>query len=119
MSENTKFEANKLVLGEVAKVEDLSGQSISVLGKEEAPKGLLLAAIAFVWKKRSQPDFTWNDALGLTLDEANDILGLTADEEEEADAAVTFDGSVIGGQADGVEAEVTDGPFQTQEPSDS
>ena len=75
------IDVNSLVLGEVAKVEELSGLSIGRLGEDEAPKGLMMAALAFVWKRRSEPAFTWNQALALTLDEANAILGIEDDED--------------------------------------
>lgn len=70
------IDVNSLTLGEVAKVEDLSGQPIAAFADEDKPKGLALAALAFVWRKRSDPTFKWNDALGLTLVEANEILGI-------------------------------------------
>lgn len=80
----------RLTLGEVAKIEELSGQSIATIGQESAPKGAVLAAMAFVAKRREQlaagekPTFTWNDAQGLTFEEANALLGLSDDEDEEA-----------------------------------
>lgn len=76
---------NKLTLGEVAKVEELSGLSISSIGDDDKPKGLALAALAFVAKRREDPKFSWNDALLLTFDEAGALLGINADDAE-ADA---------------------------------
>lgn len=77
------FDINKLTLGEIATVEDLSGAAIGAIGEDTAPKGLALAALAYVARKRNDPEFIWNDALGLTIAEANDILGLS--DEEDAD----------------------------------
>ena len=74
------FNINKLTLGEIAKVEELSSLSISTVTNDTAPKGFLLAALAFVTKKRHDPTFLWNDALGLSVDEANSILGLNDEE---------------------------------------
>lgn len=72
----SKLDINRLTLGEVAKVEELSGMPISAIGDDERPKGNALAALAFVAKRREDPKFTWNQAQGLTLDEAQDILGM-------------------------------------------
>ncbi|MBD8466790.1 hypothetical protein IFU30_10975 [Plantibacter sp. CFBP 8798] len=76
------FDINRLTLGEIAKVEELSSLSISAISNDSAPKGLQLAALAFVAKKRHDPTYLWNDALGLSIDEANSILGLNGDDEE-------------------------------------
>lgn len=78
------IDINRLTLGEVAKIEELSGQPISAIGDEDKPKGLALAALAFVAKRREDPKFTWNAAQELTFDEANKILGFGQDDEEEA-----------------------------------
>jgi hypothetical protein len=81
------LDVNTLTLGEVARFEDLSGQSISQLGDESVPKGKALAALAFLVKRRQElaagekPSFTWNQAQELTIAEANALLGLDADDE--------------------------------------
>lgn len=83
-----------LTLGEVAKIEELSGQSFTEFGGDNKPVGLTLAAIAFVAKRREQlaagtkPTYTWNDALGLTFAEANDLIDFGEDEYDEASPAV-------------------------------
>lgn len=80
------LDVNTLTLGEVARFEDLSGQSISQLGDESVPKGKALAALAFLVKRRQElaagekPSFTWNQAQELTIAEANALLGLGDDE---------------------------------------
>lgn len=74
---------NKLTLGEVAMIEDLARQSISEIGDETTPKGRALSALAMVAKRRAGfPDFTFNAAQALTLEEANEIIGLGAVEED-------------------------------------
>lgn len=85
------FDINRLTLGEVAKIEELSGMPISEIGNDDKPKGLALAALAFVAKRRQDPKFSWNDAQSLTFDEANEILGLDATDEQEEDAAGPLD----------------------------
>ena len=75
---------NRLTLGDVAMVEELSGMSIASMGDEDAPKGKLLAALAYVTKRKSEKDFTFQDALNLTMDEVTEIIGLD-DEEDPKD----------------------------------
>lgn len=88
------FDITALTLGEVDKVESLSGLAVSAMDNDEAPKGKLLAALAFVAKRRAQlaagesPSFTWADALNLTMDEANSLLGFTGDDAETVPAEV-------------------------------
>lgn len=85
------LDIQRLTLGEVAKIEELSGQSITSIGDDIQPKGNALAAMAFVAKRREDKKFSWNDAQSLTFEEANAILGLTEDdssEEHEADAVM-------------------------------
>lgn len=83
MNLNETFD--RLTLGEIAKIEELSGASIAAIGDEETPKGKALAAVAFVVKRRTNPTFTWNEAMGLTLAEAFGVLGIEEDPEEAAD----------------------------------
>lgn len=98
------FDIQKLTLGELAKVEELAGLSMSALGDDAAPKGLALAALAMVVKRRQQmaeglpPKFSWNEALGLATDEAMEILGMNI---QDADAdADTEDGDTDGDAPD-------------------
>src|SRR6218665_893906 len=57
-----------LTTGDIAQIEDLSGQSITALSDRESPKGLALAAIAMVIARRNgKPDFTWEQALALKV----------------------------------------------------
>lgn len=78
------MDVNSLTLGEVAKVEDLAGMSISAISDAEKPKGRALAALAFVFQRRADPTFTWNQAQDLTLEQANTILGITDDDDATA-----------------------------------
>ncbi|MBX3309711.1 MAG: hypothetical protein KF739_04660 [Cryobacterium sp.] len=78
------FDFDALTLGEVSKIEELSGQSIASIADADSPKGKALAAMAMVVKRRTgDPAFTWNQACALTLDEANQILGLNEEEQDE------------------------------------
>lgn len=80
------FDINKLTCGEVAKIEDLSGQAITNIGDDGAPKGLMLAALAMIAKRREDPSFSWNKAQELTFAEASALIGAgDATEEESGD----------------------------------
>lgn len=79
------MDIQSLTLGEVAKIEELSGQSITAIGEDDQPKGKALAAMAFVLKRREDPKFKWNDAMGLTFDEANQIIGFDTGEADQPD----------------------------------
>ena len=78
------FDFESLTLGEVATIEDLSGQSIGSIANEEAPKGKALAAIVMVIKRRNgEPTYTFNQALKVGLKEANALLAPASEEEED------------------------------------
>lgn len=86
------IDIKSLTLGEVARIEDLSGLSISDIANDTKPKGKALAAIAFIVKRREElaagqkPSFTWNQAQDLTFDQASELLGLGDDEDGDAEA---------------------------------
>ncbi|GEM_PF-1539615 len=46
---------------------DVTRVSIDDLGQPDKPKGKMLAAIAYVVKRRENPDFTWEDALAIKI----------------------------------------------------
>lgn len=88
----------RLTLGEIAKLEELTGLSIDRIASADAPKGKLLAAMAYVASRRRGTPLSFDEALGLSIPETNELLGLTEltagaddvddvddDEEEEAD----------------------------------
>lgn len=85
------IDVTRLTLGEVAKIEELSGQPISAIGDDDKPKGLALAALAFIAKRRENPSFSWNEAQQLTFDEAQAVLGIDAAEEQEEAAEAPLD----------------------------
>lgn len=77
------FSFDQLTLGEVAAIEDLSGTAISAVSTE-TPQGKFLAALLMVAKRRSgEPAFTFNQAMGTPMTEAQQFLGLDADEPAE------------------------------------
>ena len=77
------MELTQLSMRDVAAIEDFSGLSISALDDEGAPKGKLMAAMAWRAKLKEDPKFTWDQALDLTLDEVTAIIGLNAEDEDD------------------------------------
>lgn len=74
------MDIKKLTLGELAKVEELGGQSISALQDESKPKMKMLMALAFVIKKRENPELTMKDVENLQMEELENLIGdLTSD----------------------------------------
>lgn len=86
------FDVSKLTLGEIAKVEELSGFGIGLIEDPATPKGKLFVALAYVIEKRRDPTYTLAKAEALTLIDAERI--------------------VSGGEAE--LAEVVASPFPTQ-----
>jgi hypothetical protein len=78
--------AKTLTLGETAAVEGISGLPIDALNDPTAPKSKLIAALVMVLKKRSDPDFTLDDAWAMdTQDAAALIQDFFGDEEDPKD----------------------------------
>tara|TARA_R110002020_G_scaffold359399_5_gene572049 strand:+ start:289 stop:549 length:261 start_codon:yes stop_codon:yes gene_type:complete len=58
---------SELTVGEIIEIEELTGMPLDALGQADKPKGKMLAALAFVSKRRENPKFTWEDALELKI----------------------------------------------------
>ena len=52
--------AKSLTIGEMAKIEELSGLSVAQFDDNDKPRGLFMAAMAFVVKKREEPKLTFD-----------------------------------------------------------
>lgn len=72
------FSMDKLTLGEIAQIEEITGQSISVMSDEAAPKGKFLAAIAWLAKRREDPSFTLAQAEAMSMEEFSAVLSVAA-----------------------------------------
>lgn len=85
------LDINTLKLGEIAVIEDLTKGPFEDAFAEGKPKGNALAALGMVAKRREQlaegklPDFSWNDAQDLTMDQVQELLGWNEDTAEESD----------------------------------
>lgn len=75
------MDISKLTLGEIATIEQLSGKPFAELADEEAPKGAILAALAYVIKKREDKSYTIDQARSLTMEDINDLMS-TGDAEK-------------------------------------
>lgn len=64
-----------LTMGELAKVEEISGVSINQMGDPETPKARMMIAIAFLTKKREDPSVKLSDIEALTLTDLQALIG--------------------------------------------
>ena len=80
MSDDTlEFNLDDLTIGEICEIEELTGQPFDAMNDPTKPKGKMLQAMAFISKRRSNPDFTFEEAgaikISLSADEAGPISG--------------------------------------------
>lgn len=61
------IDLQSLKVREIEEIEDLTGTTIDVAFGAGSPRGKALRALAFVIKKREDPEFTWEDAGELTV----------------------------------------------------
>lgn len=66
------FDLEDLTIGEIEEVEDLLDSPISEAFGEGKRQGKALRAIAYVVNRRTNPDFTWEDAGALKLNLKSD-----------------------------------------------
>ena len=83
MTDDTlNLDINDLTIGEVVEIEDLTGLPLDALGQDDKPKGRMLQALAFISKRREDPDFTWEMAGELKIQ-------TTASKSDPSDAAAS------------------------------
>ena len=61
------IDINDLTIAEVVEIEDLTGMPLDALGQDDKPKGRMLQALAYISKRRDNPDFTFEDAGALKI----------------------------------------------------
>jgi hypothetical protein len=66
------IDVNDLTVGEIEEIEDLLDASFDSFAKEGARRGKFMRAIAWVSIKRTNPDFTYEDAGNIKI---SDITG--------------------------------------------
>ena len=66
-SEHFNIDINDLTIAEVVEIEERTGLPLDALGQADKPKGLMLQALAYISKRRDNPDFTWEMAGALKI----------------------------------------------------
>ena len=70
-----------LTLGEVSKIEEISGLPLSAMADEDKPKGKQMAAIAFVIMKRTDSTYTMKQAEAMTFAEVTALLSKASEKK--------------------------------------
>jgi hypothetical protein len=60
-----------MTLNEIEQIELLSGKSIDSIMDDGAPRGRVFKAIIYVFKKRTDPNFTFEQAGEFSMEQAN------------------------------------------------
>ena len=63
---------NDLTIAEIVEIEERTGLPLDALGQADKPKGKMLQALAYISKRRDNPDFTWEMAGALKISTASD-----------------------------------------------
>ena len=83
MTDNSSinFNLNDLTIGEIVTIEELTGLPFDAMTDPDKPKGKLLQAIAYISKRRENPEFTFEMAGDLKLNLASDEADFTHGDE--------------------------------------
>ena len=68
------IDINDLTIGEVVLIEEMTGLPLDALGQPDVPKGKMMQALAFISKKREDPDFTWEQAGDLKINAVSEKI---------------------------------------------
>ena len=60
--ESLSLDISDLTIAEIVEIEELTGMPLDSLGQPDKPKGKMLQAMAYISKKRDNPDFSFEDA---------------------------------------------------------
>ena len=71
-SEHFNIDISDLTIAEVVEIEERTGLPLDALGQADKPKGKMLQALAYISKRRDNPDFTWEMAGALKISTASD-----------------------------------------------
>ena len=66
-SDHFNIDVNDLTIAEVVEIEERTGLPLDALGQADKPKGKMLQALAFISKRREDPEFTWEMAGALKI----------------------------------------------------
>ena len=83
MADNEHFniDINDLTIAEVVEIEERTGLPLDALGQADKPKGKMLQALAYISKRRDNPDFTWEMAGELKINPEQSDPGPTDGDE--------------------------------------
>jgi hypothetical protein len=79
---NQAFDFESLTLNEVEQIELITGNSIDQLLDAGQAKGKAMKAIIFIMKKRTNPEFTLEQAGEISMTEANSLFAGVSDPKE-------------------------------------
>ena len=80
-NEHYTVDINSLTIAEVVEIEDRTGMPLDALGQADKPKGRMLQALAWISKRREDPDFTWEMAGELKINPEQNDPGPTDGDE--------------------------------------
>jgi hypothetical protein len=75
------IDISDLTIAEVVEIEDRTGLPLDALGDADKPKGRMLQALAYIVKKRENPDFTWEQAGELKINTTSEPVDPTDGDE--------------------------------------
>ena len=75
------IDINDLTIAEVVEIEERTGLPLDALGQSDKPKGKMLQALAYIVKRREDPDFTWEMAGALKISATTDKVDPTDSDE--------------------------------------
>ena len=80
-NDTVNFNLEDLTIGEIVTIEELTGLPFDAMTDADKPKGKLLQAIAYISKRRVDPEFTFEMAGDLKLNLASDEADFTQGDE--------------------------------------
>ena len=81
VNELLNVDISELTIAEVVEIEERTGLPLDALGQSDRPKGKMLQAMAFISKRRTNPDFTFEEAGDIKiLLNADEVGPINADE---------------------------------------
>ena len=80
LSDVLDVDISQLTIAEVVEIEERTGLPLDALGDADKPKGKVLQALAYIVKRRDNPEFTWEEAGLLRINPVSEKVGPTADE---------------------------------------
>lgn len=80
--------SKSLTIGEVAKVEELSGLSAAQFEDNDKPRALLAAAMAYIIRRRDDPKVKFSDLLEMDVEAVEGIVTAFKEASQAADKSV-------------------------------